>query len=143
MPTEHAEVAQALANYFRGAQAPGVVSAYLFGSHGSHREHRQSDVDVGILLDWSVHPTREGRFEQRLLLSGRLAGIVGTNDVDVVILNDAPPQLGRAIVTTGRRVFCSDAEADHVFLRTALLRAADIEPFLRRARRAKLAAIAR
>jgi predicted nucleotidyltransferase len=28
-----------------------VVAAYLFGSHASGRAHRESDVDVGVLLD--------------------------------------------------------------------------------------------
>ena len=65
------------------------------------------------------------------------------NDVDLVILNDAPPHLARAIVTTGRRVFCANSEADHAFVRTIMLRAADLEPFLRRARRVKLRALKR
>ena len=74
------------------------------------------------------------------------AGLMGSlhrGDVDVVILNDAPPQFGRRIVTTGRRVLCDDAAADHAFVRDVQLRAADLEPLLRRTRRVKLAAIAR
>lgn len=63
--------------------------------------------------------------------------------MDVVILNDAPPQLARRILTVGRRIVLSDRDADHAFLRTTLSRAADLEPFLRRARRVKLAAIGR
>jgi len=51
-------------------------------------------------------------------------------------------ELGRHIVTTGRRVYCHDAEADHAFVRDVQLRAADLEPFLRRARRIKLDALA-
>ena len=53
------------------------------------------------------------------------------------------PQLARRIVTRGRRVFCSDAGADHAFVRDVQLRAADLEPFLRRTRRVKLESIAR
>jgi len=65
------------------------------------------------------------------------------NAVDVVVLNDAPPGLGRHIATKGRRVYCGDAEMDHAFVRDVQLRAADLEPFLRRARRIKLDALAR
>jgi hypothetical protein len=43
----------------------------------------------------------------------------------------------------GRRLLCVDAEADHAFVRDVQLRAADLEPFLRRTRRLKLQALAR
>jgi hypothetical protein len=36
---------------------------------------------------------------------------------------------------------CSDPEADHAFRRDSQLRAADLEPFLRRARALKLEAL--
>lgn len=41
-----------------------------------------------------------------------------------------------------REIFCSDAAADHAFVRDVQLRAADLEPFLRRLRRVKLEALA-
>ena len=76
-------------------------------------------------------------------LTAWAVGALHRNAVDVVVLNDAPPGLGRHIVTTGRRVYCRDAEGDHAFVRDVQLRAADLEPFLRRARRIKLDALAR
>jgi hypothetical protein len=45
--------------------------------------------------------------------------------VDLVLLNDAPPELGRAIVTRGRRVHCADADADHACVRDAAALRAD------------------
>ena len=124
-------------------EAPGVVSAYLFGSVAHGRAHRESDLDVGVLLDWVAYPGARDRFEARLRLTTQLGAATRRNDVDLVILNDAPPHLARAIVTTGRRVFCANSEADHAFVRTIMLRAADLEPFLRRARRVKLRALKR
>jgi predicted nucleotidyltransferase len=137
-----ADIADALAAWSRETPS-GVLSAYLFGSHASGKAHRESDVDVAVLLDWKVFPDARSRFEQRLLLPGRLSTAAGHGNVDVVILNDAPPHFARRIVTSGRRLFCADPEADHAFVRTVLLRAADLEPFLRRTRRLKLNAIAR
>lgn len=122
---------------FRDAAVPGVVSVYLFGSHAANRAHRESDVDVAVLLAWDAYPTAADRFDQRVRLSGALE----TNRIDLVVLNDVPPQFGRRIVTTGQRVFCADAERDHAFVRDVQLRAADLEPFLRRTRRTKLAAL--
>lgn len=136
-------IAALLKRVFREAQCTGVVSVYLFGSHREGRAHRESDVDVGVLLDHSTYPSRRERFDARLKLSSQLGAQLRQRSVDVVVLNDAPPLLGRRIVTTGERVFCADGDADRSFVRDVQLRAADLEPFLRRARQVKLAAIAR
>jgi predicted nucleotidyltransferase len=123
--------------------AEGVVSTYLFGSHAEARAHRESDVDVGVLFDRSALPGARDRFEAGLHLSSRLQSALATRDVDVVVLNDAPPGLGRRVVSRGHRLVCFDEEADHAFVRDVQLRAADLEPFLQRARRLKLEALAR
>jgi predicted nucleotidyltransferase len=120
-----------------------VQAAYLFGSRSEGRAHRESDVDLAALLDPAVHSDTAARFRERVRLAAWLVGQLGTNAVDVVILNDAPPPFARRIVTTGVRVYCADPEADHAFVRDVQLRAADLEPFLRRMRRLKLGAIAR
>lgn len=118
----------------------GIVSAYLFGSVAEKRAHAESDIDIGVLLDWKQYPDRRDRFDLRLRLPPALKV---TAVPDVVILNDASPEVGRAIVTRGRRVYCSDREADHAFVRDVQLRAADLDPFLRRMRSIKLEALAR
>lgn len=134
---------ESLAGVFRNLADPGVVSAYLFGSHVVERSHRESDVDVGVLLDWKAYPSRALRFDARVRLGSSLIAGLHRNEVDVVILNDAPPLLGRRVVTEGRRIFCRDHDADHAFVRDVQIRAADLEPWIRRTRRAKLAAIVR
>ena len=123
------------------AQA-GVVSAYLFGSQALGLAHRESDVDVGVLLDRRIYPAHVDRFDARLRLVGVLQSAAG-REVDLVILNDAPPQLVRRIMTEGRRLLVQDPALDHAHLRTMLSRAADLEPFLRRTRAVKLAALYR
>jgi predicted nucleotidyltransferase len=127
---------------FERLRPQGVVAAYVYGSHAEGRSHAESDVDVAVLLDRGSFSDAQ-RFEERLRLTGALAGEIGTDAVDVVVLNDVPPLLGRRIVTTGIRVHCEDAEATHAFVRNVQLRAADVEPFLRRTRRVKLASLAR
>lgn len=120
-----------------------MVAAYLFGSHAKGRAHRESDVDLGVLLERDRFPSARKRFEERLRLVTGLEGALGTSPVDVVVLNDAPPTLAREIVTRGDLLVCHDGEAEHVFRRDAQLRAADLAPFLRRMRRIKLEALAR
>lgn len=137
------DVAGALERILRDQPPRGVIAGYLFGSHAEDRAHSQSDLDVGVLFSWDQVPTRSERFEERVRLSSWLSAELRLASVDVVVLNDAPPELARRIVTTGRRLFCADEEAARAFSRDAQLRAADIAPFLRRTRRSKLEAIAR
>ena len=137
------DVRSALGRLLVGLDSPGLVSAYLFGSHAAGRAHRESDIDVAVLLERTAFPTAKARFEEQLRLSTLLGEALGTSRIDLVLLNDAPPLLGRHIVTAGERMFCSDPDRDHAYVRDVQLRAADLEPFLRRTRQVKLAAIRR
>lgn len=137
------DVESALKQAVARTSPPGLVSAYLFGSHADGRAHRESDIDVGVLLDRRLFGGPGARFDERVRLAAWLIGELHANAIDVVVLNDAPPTLGRRIVTSGRRVFVSDPNQDHAFVRDVQLRAADLEPFLRRMRRLKLAALSR
>jgi predicted nucleotidyltransferase len=121
----------------------GLVAAFLFGSHAAGRAHRESDVDIGVLLDREALPTVRARFERGLELATRLQGALGGAKVDLVVLNDSPPHLGRRIVTTGCRLVDREPGRTHAFVRDVQLRAADLEPFLRRTRAVKLGALSR
>jgi len=120
----------------------GVVSAYLFGSVAENRMHRESDVDVGVLLDRTMYESDRSRFDLKLLLSSRLSSRLSGRPADVVVLNDAPPQFAREIVTRGQRLVRHDTDLDHAFVRDVQLRAADLQPFLERMRKIKLEAMA-
>ncbi len=134
--------AETLAAFFRSG-SKGVVSAYLFGSHAEGRAHRESDVDVAVLFDREAYPGKEERFEVRIRLIGELQSYLKRGEVDLVVLNDTPPELAARIVTEGIEVFCSDEQASHAFVRDIQLRAGDLKAFLERMRRIKVEAIKR
>ncbi len=136
-------VAARVGGYFEAARPTGVVAAYLFGSHARGTAHRESDVDVAVLMDYEVFSERGARAREALRLCTELVAATHSNRVDVVVLNDAPPELAAGVVSRGRPLYCTDEAADHAFVRTALLRHADIRPFLDRTRRVKLRALAR
>jgi predicted nucleotidyltransferase len=137
------EIAAALSRLL-GREAPhDVAAAYVFGSHAEGRAHRESDVDVGVLLRHGHHPTARARFDAGVRLGARLATGLRQPLVDLVVLNDAPPGLAAHVATRGVPVYVADAELEHAFRRDAQLRAADLAPFLRRTRRLKLDALAR
>jgi len=124
--------------YFADRPELGVAAVYLFGSHAAGRAHRESDVDLGVLLRWEAKPARDDRFAAKLRLIAELGPLAAPAAVDVVILNDAPPLLGRRVVYEGVRIYLADAAADHAYVRDVQLRAADLAPFLRRMRQLKL-----
>ncbi len=130
-----------LRHYFETTRPPGVVSAYLFGSQARGMAHRESDIDVALLLDYVTQPTRTTRSRFAMYLAEELIAATHHNDMDLVVLNDAPPELGAAVVTTDVRLYCADEATDHAFVRTVLLRHADLRPFLARTRRLKLQAL--
>ena len=141
--TEVPDFDTALAGFFLRSDLQGVQAVYVFGSRAEGRAHRESDLDVGVLLDRATYPTRVSRTDLRIGLASDLPAAVGTDSVDVVSLIDAPPELGRRVVIDGRLVFCRDGEAEHAFRRDVQLRAADLAPWLERMRRIKLEALAR
>ena len=90
-----------------------VRLAYLFGSQVTRRTHPSSDVDVAVLLDESL--TSDERFAERLRLLGDLSCIFGTDNVDLVILNAAPPLLAYETLRHGVLLYCTDAQARIAF----------------------------
>jgi predicted nucleotidyltransferase len=142
MNSSKSQMIESLNRAFTGIAEPGVVVAYLFGSNAEERAHRESDIDIGVLLRYDLYPSSRIRFDQRLELISRLGRLLH-QPIDLVILNDAPAMLARRIVTSGIRVFVSDVAQEHAFIRDVQLRAADLEPFLRRMRALKLQAIRR
>lgn len=116
----------------------GVRAVYLFGSRAEGRAHRESDVDLAVLLDWDRYPERRGRSDLRLELIAEFSSLLGENDIDLVVLNDAPPLFGRKIIYDGKRIWVGDDEADRCYVRDVQLRAADIEPWVKKMRALKL-----
>jgi len=130
-----------LAAHFGGGD-PRVVSAYLFGSRARDAEHLESDVDVAVLFDRDALPGRRDRARAAIRLSSDLIAVTHCNSVDVVVLNDATPELVERATEDGVRVHCADEEADRRFRLASKLLYIDLIPFLRRNRRIKLAALA-
>jgi predicted nucleotidyltransferase len=79
---------------------PGLLFAYLFGGAASGRITPLSDVDVAIYLADGTDPL-DGRLRAFAAVSRHL----GTDAVDVVVLNTAPTSLAGRILL-GRRVIC-------------------------------------
>ena len=87
------------------ADAPGVLAAYLYGSHARGRAGPLSDVDVALLLDTTNDEDR------RLELTAAIAHAVAPARADVVILNDAPLPLAYRVLRDGTVLVSRDDQA--------------------------------
>ena len=97
------------------ARCPGVVFAYLFGSAGAGRIRPLSDVDVAVYLDEAVDP-----LEARLAAVRAVTAHLGTDEVDLVVLNRAPTALSGRILATRRILLDRDPFRRHRFESVAL-----------------------
>ena len=123
-----------LEHYF--ASLDEVVLAYLFGSHARGRAWKHSDVDVAVLL--VGHPDDDRCFDVRLEVIGGMMDIFQTDDVDVLVLNQAPPALRYAVLRDGILLFCRDRQAMIEFRVRAVNEYLDFKPILKRHERAIL-----
>ena len=80
-----------------------VSCAFFFGSRPGGRARVDSDWDVAVYLSEDLSPKQ--RFQARLRINSELAGL---GQIDLVVLNDAPPLLAHRVLT-GERIFVRDA----------------------------------
>jgi predicted nucleotidyltransferase len=84
-----------------------VVAAYLFGSQTTGTANALSDVDVAVVL--KERTRAPGRLQIALISDLMLA--LRRSDIDVAVLNHAPPLLKERAISRGRLIYCRDADA--------------------------------
>ena len=86
-----------------------ILEAYLFGSRALGRARPDSDIDVAVYVD----ETRadDGAWGYRAELTTDLMDALGTNGVDVVVLNEAPILLYHRVLRDGVRILSRDLRA--------------------------------
>jgi predicted nucleotidyltransferase len=88
---------------------PSVVAVYGFGSRARGEAAPTADVDIGVLLG------RRPPLREELLLRAAVVRELGRDDVDLVVLDGAPPLLRYEVVATGSRLFARDEVAADAF----------------------------
>ena len=106
-----------------------VLEAYLFGSQASGAARAHSDVDVAIYVD--PHALRAARgYGYEAALTADLMTALARNDIDVVVLNRAPPLLYHRVLRDGTRLLARDPAATTTREGRALSRYCDDLPRL-------------
>jgi predicted nucleotidyltransferase len=110
---------------------PDLTAAYLFGSRARGDAHATSDVDVALLYERTPASTLAAR---PFYAAAELESLLG-EPVDVVVLNDAPPDLVHRVLRDGVLLFERDRSARIAFEVRARNEYFDLLPALRRYRR--------
>ena len=118
-----------------------ILEAYLFGSHARGRAQPHSDVDVAVYID-DARADDSGYGYRANLTTDLMAGL-GFNDVDVVVLNRAPPLLYHRVLRDGVRLLARDLCATTTREGRAVSRYCDFVPQLAKMEAARRSAGAR
>src|SRR5260370_10441192 len=103
-----------------------ILAAYVFGSVATGRTREGSDIDVAVLLQDGMGSSR--MFQYRLRLMADLGSALHRSDVEVVILNEAPPLLAHRVLSKGKLLFERSASARVRFQIMTAYRYLDILP---------------
>jgi len=80
-----------------------IQAAYIFGSVITGRTRPDSDIDVALLLNEKSACLRA--LDYRLKVAADIRKAIGRMDLDLVILNNAPPVLAHQVLSKGKLVF--------------------------------------
>lgn len=83
-----------------------IAAIWLFGSRASGRPRPWSDVDLAVALVGELDPKR--RSQKHIELLADACARLGTDAVDLVVLEDAPSVLAHRVIAGGRRIAVRD-----------------------------------
>jgi len=95
-----------------------IVAQFTFGSLAREDLKPLSDLDFGIF----VLPTldRKQRFDKHLELIGVFNEHFETDEIDLVLMNDAPMRYSYNIIKSGKLLFCSDSDILRDFIENSI-----------------------
>lgn len=86
-----------------------VLALFVFGSFATGELKPLSDLDLGVLLDKKL--SSQERFDKHLDLIGKFTALMHTDEIDIIILNDAPIRFVNKVLNTGKLLFERDRKA--------------------------------
>lgn len=91
---------------------PEVAAIYLFGSQAEGSSHAASDIDLSLLS----RPEAKLTLLRTAEYQARASRLLGTDRIDIVNLEAAPPQIQFAALNRGRLILCKDSQVVAEFL---------------------------
>ncbi|HEU4707480.1 MAG TPA: nucleotidyltransferase domain-containing protein [Solirubrobacterales bacterium] len=105
----------------------GVVAAMLIGSQARGEAGPLSDVDIAVWHEPDIEDSKQ-RLDLQLSLMGAASRALGTDEVDVVMLNHAPPLLQQRAIRDAVRLVERDRAQRVRFETRAVLDYLDTAP---------------
>ncbi len=125
---EKTEILESAEKYFAGRSE--VKFAYLFGSHVLGTSNKLSDVDIAVFVDKSKIDEKIHPYGYKASVIADLMQVFSINEVDLVILNDAPYMLRHRILKHGELISLKDRQARIDFQFDAMTKYPDIKQLL-------------
>lgn len=110
------EIKDIITKYF--STRSEIKVGYIFGSRAKGEGNKLSDIDIGILIDEaSIQGIYPYGYKAKILTD--LSKSLKTNNIDLVILNNAPCLLRHRVVRYGKVVYsCAEQERINFQVRT-------------------------
>jgi predicted nucleotidyltransferase len=86
---------------------PDIMALYAFGSLATGDFKPLSDLDFGILVSGKLD--KQKRFDKHIELIGKFNEVLKTDEVDLVMMNDAPMRFAYNIIKSGKLIHCGDS----------------------------------
>jgi len=90
-----------------------IQFAILFGSYATGNTHKRSDVDIAVEFQ-SINQTEPGYNDEFFGLSADLSDELGTDDVDLVDVQNLSSEVAKAILDEGLLLVGDQATAENV-----------------------------
>lgn len=101
-----------------------IAAAYLYGSYGTAAQTPLSDVDLAILF--FSHAKRD--LKRVMEIESELSKICQTEDINLLVLNEAPVLIQHRVISTGRIIHERDPKTVNDFHEAVFKRYADFMP---------------
>jgi len=118
------EVLAKLPQVRRALQRHEVQLAYLFGSMAMDRAGPLSDIDIAVLLDPSTYRWLDAYCD----IHSDLCHVFGADNIDLVMLNEAPPPIRFAAIRDGMLIYAIDEPTRVRFVEEAIFEYHDTKP---------------
>lgn len=107
-----------------------VVAVYLFGSQTKGTVGLMSDIDLAFLVEPALIRGTDLPYGYRAFLLTELMSILGTNDLDLIVLNEVPPLLKFQVIYHGEVIFSRSEGKRRAFQIKAFNEYQDVRPLL-------------
>lgn len=88
------------------SQDKEIMALFTFGSLAGGELNPLSDLDFGVLVSNKLDQKK--RFDKHLDLIGIFNKVLGTDEVDLILMNDAPMRFSYTIIRSGKLLYCAD-----------------------------------